>query len=69
MSGTAVISIACDAIEWGELQALPSGGCHQHATVFIGGKPVCSVQVVWATTPPGVPVACAFTPRQAGPND
>ena len=69
MSGTAIVSIACDAIEWGELQALPSGGCCQHATVYVDGKPVCCVGVVWATTPPAVLVACAFTPRQAGPND
>ena len=69
MSGTVVITLPADSIEWGGLQAISGGGSCQQGTVFQGGKPVCVVQVVWAMCPPEHPVACSFTPRQAGPND
>lgn len=68
MSGTAVVSIPADAIEWGEVQPHPAG-CSQMATVLIDGRPAAYVTVTWPTCPPALPVACAFMPRQAGQTD
>ncbi len=69
MSGTAVISIACDSIEWQPVHTHASGGRWQTGVVYVNGKPVCTVSVCWPEAQPAHPVACAFIPRHAGPKD